>query len=289
MNSTIQKLNNGNLELSLTIPWAEVAATQEAVVNEFVAEAELPGFRKGKAPRTMVEEKLDKGKVYEAVIRKLIPTVYQAAVKEHNLKPIINPKIEFKQALENKDWALKIITCEKPEVKLGDYKKAVAELNASKRNQIWTPGQAPINDKTKPDEVKPSKPSLDELLNALLGQVTTGLPAVLVENEVNRELAGLVDQTKKLGLTVEQYLASTNRTSDSLRQETENQVKRALTLEFALEEIANRENISVTEADLETLLQTAKSEAERAALEKERYYLAAVLRRQKTVDFLAAL
>ena len=112
---------------------------------------------------------------------------------------------------------------------------------------------------------------------------------MLVEHEVNRLLSDLIDQTKKLGLTVEQYLASSGRTAETIRHEYEEQAKRTLTLEFSLEEIADKEGILVSDDDIAKVIQTAKTDEEKKALESQRYYLASVLRRQKTLDFLASV
>ncbi|MDO8451948.1 MAG: trigger factor [bacterium] len=288
MNATHKKLDDGTIEITVTIPWTSVRQAYEGLVEEKVKEAELPGFRKGKAPKNLVEEKLDTAKLYEDVIRTLLPKLYNEAITELKIRPIVNPKIEFKEALEGKDWTILVRTAEKPELLLGEYKKAIAELNAAKRTKIWTPDQTAPPDKPKKDEA-PTKPTLEELLSTLFTTVTAKIPGILVEHEVNRLLSDLVDQVKKLGLSVEQYLASTNRTAESIRHEYETQAERSITLEFALEEIADKEGILVSDDDIDAVIKTAKSDEERATLSKERYYLASVLRRQKTLDFLASL
>lgn len=295
MISTLNRTSDGTLELTLTVPWTEVSQTYQSVVDDAVKNAELPGFRKGKAPREVVEKSLDKTKLYEEVLKILIPKTYNQAVAEQKIKPIMSPKVELKEANEKKDWVIRILTCEKPSVTLGDYKKAIADLKASKGKKIWTPGSdLPAGEAgPKKEEGNPpaggQKPTLDELLHALYGTVTITLPALLIEHEVNRLLSDLIDQTKKLGLSVEQYLSSTNRTADSVRHEYEEQAKRTLTLEFALEEIADREGILVSDDDIDTVINTAKSDEEKKALTSQRYYLASILHRQKTLDMLATL
>ncbi len=283
MISTLAKHPDSTLELTITIPWTDVSKAYVATVDKAVETTELPGFRKGKAPRDLVEKNLNKTKLYEETLKTLIPVAYNQAITEHKLKPIISPKVELKEANEGKDWILRILTCEKPPVTLGDYKKAISDLKASKTAKIWKPGD-------KPDE-KPQtkKPTLDELLHAILGTVTISLPTLLIEHEVNRLLSDLIDQTKKLGLSVEQYLASTNRTADSIRHEYESQATRTLTLEFALEEIADKEGVLVSDDDIDTVINTAKTDEEKKALSSQRYYLASILRRQKTLDTLASL
>ena len=273
MTSTIDRAPDGSISLTITIPWADVAATYEKVVVEMVQKAELPGFRTGRAPRELVEKNLDKTKVYEEVLKTLIPTTYNAAITQQRVKPIVSPKIELKDATENKDWVFIAHTCEKPIVTIGDYKKAIQ----SAKTKILKPGE------------EPKKPTLDELLMTLYKNVTVTLPSLLIEHEVNRLLSELIDQTKKLGLTVEQYLASTQRTSETIKKEYEEQARRTLTLEFALEEIADKEGILVSDDDIDAVIKTGKTDEEKKTLENQRYYLASVLRRQKTLDFLASI
>lgn len=283
MNTQIKRLEDKTIELTLSIPWEEIQKTYSEVVDEFVKETELPGFRKGKAPRAAVEEKLDKNKVYEEVMQHIIPKVYSEAVEKEKLHPVVMPKITLTEAKEGSDWKVLAITCERPEIVLSDYKKAVTEAKAAKANKIWVPGQEPA----KEDQEKDKKISLDELLAAVSSAIKATLPAILIDQEVNHLLSDLVDQTKKLGLTVEQYLTSTGRTADGIRHEYEEQAKRTLTLEFALEDIADKEGILVSDDEIDTVIKTAKSPEEKASLEKQRYYLATILRRQKTIDMLA--
>lgn len=95
--------------MTLTISWTQI---QQA----YVAEAELPGFRKGKAPRELVEAKLNKTRILSQALGHLLPKVYAAAVKEHSLKPILHPQIKIVSGKEGEDWVFTAITCEAPTV-----------------------------------------------------------------------------------------------------------------------------------------------------------------------------
>lgn len=280
MNIQVKRHDDKTIELTLAIPWDNIQKTYNEVVEDFVKETELPGFRKGKAPKSAVEEKLDKTKVYEEVLQRLIPKLYSEAVQQEKIHPIVMPKINLLEAKEGQEWKILAITCEKPDITLGAYKEAIHDLKISKK-KIWLPGQ----DTKKDDEKVP----LDELLNVVYKSITAVIPKILLDQEVNRLLSDLIDQTKKLGLTVEQYLASTNRTADGIRHEYEEQAKRTLTLEFGLEAIADREGIIISDDDINAVIKTAKSDDERKAMENQKYYLATILRRQKTIDMLANL
>jgi len=285
MNTTIKKLDTGNIELTITIPWTNVQEAYVKVVDDIVKEAELPGFRKGKAPKTAVEDSLDKNKTYEEVLKQLIPDSYAQAITEHGLKPIISPQITLSKAKEGEDWVVTAVTCEKPTITLGDYRKTISDLKQEKQNKIWVPGQEP-----KPEtDKKEQKPTLDELLNALNTCITITLPTILTEQEVTRMLSNLIDQTKKLGITIDQYLASSGKSLEELRLEYSKEANRMISLELGLGEIADKEGITIEDKDIEEVLKTAKSPEEREGMEKEKYYLASILRRQKTIQFLASL
>jgi FKBP-type peptidyl-prolyl cis-trans isomerase (trigger factor) len=284
--AALNRLEDGVLEITMTIPWDEVRKEYEEHVVEAVKTAELPGFRKGKAPREMVEKGLDTSKVYEEVIRHIIPRHYDKAITDLKIRPIMYPKLDLRQAEPDKDWVVVARTCEKPEVKIGDYTSKIKDLNASKKKKIWIPG---ADGKTDHKDEKDTKPSLDDLLNAVMEVIEISLPSILIEEEVNRMLSELIDQTKKLGLSVEQYLASTNRTADTIKSEYNNQAQRTLSMEFALEEIAEKQNITVSDQDIQATILQAKSEQEKESLSKQKYYVASILRRRKTLDYLASL
>lgn len=277
-------LADGTIELTITIAWDRISSAYDTHIQKQVDAAELPGFRKGKAPRKLVEEKLDKNKIYEEVIQKILPIIYQEVLTEEKIKPITSPKIELVSAQEGNDWQIKAQTCERPVIKVGDYKEAITKLKAGKKPKIWVPGQESEKEKEKDD-----KPTLDELLNTIYPVLTITIPALLIEHEVNHQLTQLIDQTKKLGLTVEQYLASSGRSAESLKAEYTEQAKKQITLEIGLDSISDLEKISVEEEDIAKVIAGGKTEEEKTALTKQRYYIASVLRRQKTLDRLASL
>jgi len=282
MISAIHKTDDGTIELTITIPWKEIQNMYEVVVTETASGTEISGFRKGKAPKQIVEENIDKTKTYEETIKRLVPKAYTDAVTEHKITPIMMPQIELKSAEEEKDWIVLAKTCERPTIILKDYKKAISDLKASKTPAIIVPGKESANDP------KSKGPSVDEVLDTLLLSIEAKLPEILLEHEVTHQLSQLVDQTKKLGLTVEQYLASSGKTADGVRTEYRTQAAKNLTLEFGLEAIADKENVTVNDEEVNKLLQTAKSDEERKALEGQKYYLASLIRRQKTLDGLMA-
>jgi len=104
-----------------------------------------------------------------------------------------------------------------------------------------------------------------------------------------RRLSSLLEQTQKLGLTIDQYLASTGKKLEDLRQEYSRLALEGLALEFIFSRIAENEKIQIEEKEIDKTIAQAQDEEEKRALESQKYFVASLLRRQKTLDFLANL
>jgi FKBP-type peptidyl-prolyl cis-trans isomerase (trigger factor) len=275
MISAIEKQGNGNIVLTITVQWAQVAKTKTIVVEEMTNSAQLPGFRKGKAPKKLVEEKLNKEKVNEEVLRKILPQGYVEAVKEHKLNPVVSPRIQIVTMEEGKDWQFVATTCEAPKIDLKDYKDNIKKINA--KSKILIPGK------------EPTPPNLDEVITELLKSVSMQIPQIIIDSETERLLAQTLDEIKRLGLTLDQYLASTGKTAEALKEEYAAKAKNDIGFEFALRQIAQAENITVEDKEIDEAVNQGKTEEEKKNLASNKYLLASIIRQQKTLDFLKNL
>lgn len=275
MISAIQKHDDGTIELTVTIPASLVAKTKDEIIEEHVKEAQLPGFRKGKAPREQVEKSLDADHLREDTLRKLLPQTYVEAVQDNKINPILNPKIQVDKLEDGKDWVFKAFTAEAPLVSLKDYKSKVKDLTA--KSKIEIPG-------------KESQPvSFEDISKELLTSADLTIPKIIIDQEVDRLLSQILDDVKKLGLTLDQYLASTGRNSESLRAEYEKKAETDIKLEFILVKIAETEGIKVEEKEIDEAIAQAKNDTERQNLISNRHLLSSIIRQQKTLDFLRSL
>ncbi len=282
MKSVLAKQEDGSIQLTITIPSDVVKKTQEDVVKHFVEHAQLPGFRKGKAPKKMVEDRMDPSTTREETLKKLLPQFYVEAITEHTLKPIISPRIHVSKVDPDKDWEFTATTCEMPEVDLGTYKENIQKVTA--KSKIIIPGKdLPAG------QPGSQEPKFDDVMNALIEGVTVKIPVVMIEAEADRLLSQLLEDIKKLGLTLEQYMSSTNNTPEKLRDEYKKKVETDLKLEFALQKLAEAEKITVDEKEIDEAIRKAKDDTERKNLEANRHLLASILRQQKTLDFIKNL
>jgi len=273
----LEKQQDGTIKITITLPADKIKTTQDAVIDDLAKQTNIAGFRKGKAPKEMAAGKLDSEQVREDVLKRLLPQAYIEAVQEYKLNPIMNPKMHVEKIEDGKDWIFYALTCEMPEIEPGDYKNNVKKVSA--KSKIIIPGKEEEN----------KKPTVEEIMKAILTGVKTQIPQVLSEQEADRLLSQLLNDIKRLGLSLDQYLASTNRKPEDLRAEYLKRAQDDIKLEFVLQKIAEIEKITVDENEIEEAIQKAKNPAEKENLTANKYVLAGILRQQKTLDFLMNL
>lgn len=272
--SALEQLPKSTIKLTITIPWSEIKAIYKKILQKKAGGVEIPGFRKGKAPLPVAKKRIGKDVLFRETLQEILPEAYTRAVKEHKLRPIIQPRIQVVTMEEEKDWQFEATTCEKPKISLGNYREEVK--SALKDAKIWVPG------KEEKEKKKPEGEGLKKLFETLLKTAKIELPQILVEEEVNRLLSGLLEQIDKLGLTLDAYLNSIKKTVEQLRKEYQERAERTLKLEFILETIADDLKIQVDEKEIDQMIKKTGPAV-------NKYYLASILRRQKTIDKLLNL
>lgn len=124
------KNDEGKYELEFSI---EPELFELGLKNAFRKEAgrfNVPGFRKGKAPRNVIERMYGEEIFFDEALNGLLPTEYQAAVSVANVFPVDNPSFELVSATKADGATIKAVVYVKPEVTLGQYKglKAVKKV-----------------------------------------------------------------------------------------------------------------------------------------------------------------
>ncbi len=119
-------------ELEITVERETFAAAVDAAYRKNVQNINIPGFRKGKAPRALVEKMYGKGVFYEDAINACLPTAYEEAAKESKLDIVGQPEFDVISA-DDDGLVLKAVVFVKPDVKIENYlgievEKKVAEV-----------------------------------------------------------------------------------------------------------------------------------------------------------------
>ena len=118
MKTTLDKTENRQAYLTVEMEPPEVEEGLKKAYSHLVQKANIPGFRKGKAPRPILEQYLGKAALMEDAVEHMAPEAYEKAVKEKELKPIARPDIQLEK-LEPVTY--KMVIALEPAIKLGDY------------------------------------------------------------------------------------------------------------------------------------------------------------------------
>lgn len=121
MNVTVERVEN-EATLKITAPAAEVNAGYKKAVKKIADQVNIPGFRKGKAPRAIIEMHYGKEAVKQEAFEIVANKAYSEALDQEKLIPVSDPKVEESTFEEGKDMELTIKVTLKPEPELGEYK-----------------------------------------------------------------------------------------------------------------------------------------------------------------------
>ncbi len=122
MSVKVETLEKNMAKLTIEVPAAEVESAMQAVYLRRKNRIDVPGFRKGKAPRHMVEKLYGKGIFLEDAVNDVMPSAYEKAARESGLEIVSRPEIGFEQVEPGKDLIFTAEVAVKPEVTLGEYK-----------------------------------------------------------------------------------------------------------------------------------------------------------------------
>ena len=122
MNSVLEKKENNKATFTIEIGEDKFEKAVQKAYLKNRSRFNIPGFRKGKAPRKIIEMNYGEGVFYEEALNIILPDAYEEAIKELSLEPVDTPDVDIEQLESGKPVIFKVEVTIKPEVKLGDYK-----------------------------------------------------------------------------------------------------------------------------------------------------------------------
>jgi trigger factor len=122
MSAKWEKLEGNVGVLTVEVEAGEVAKGLDAAFQKVVKKVNVPGFRKGKMPRGLFEQRFGVESLYQDALDILLPEAYASAIVETGIEPIDRPEIDIEQMEKGQNLIFKATVVVKPEVKLGEYK-----------------------------------------------------------------------------------------------------------------------------------------------------------------------
>lgn len=135
MKAEVLKKENNIVTMKLIIDAQTFEKGCQTAYNRMKSKMNIPGFRKGKAPRTIIEKMYGVEVFYDDAINEVLPAAYEQAVSELNLEIVSRPDVDVEEIGKGKDLVLNVSVTVKPQVQLGEYKGVEAVKESAEVTQ----------------------------------------------------------------------------------------------------------------------------------------------------------
>jgi trigger factor len=142
----IKKLAKSRVEFEITVPREQWEKYLDAAAAEASQEIKIEGFRPGKAPRKLVEQKVGKGPLLNNAAEKAVQKSYADFVVKEKLEAIGRPEVSIEEIAEGKDLKYKATVAVMPAVAIKDsYKKEIQKINADLKDKTFVPEEKEVD------------------------------------------------------------------------------------------------------------------------------------------------
>ena len=129
MKSTIETLSATRVRLSIDLAYDEMSEHVTEAYKKISGQVNIPGFRKGKVPPAMIDQRVGRGVVIDEAINLALPEFYGQAAREHEVLVIGRPTVEIKEFKDKESLSFTVEVDVRPEVKLPDFSKITIEVD----------------------------------------------------------------------------------------------------------------------------------------------------------------
>jgi len=174
LKSAVEKLSPTRVKLSIEVPFADLKPHIDGAYKSLSEKITIPGFRKGKVPSAMIDQRVGRGAVLDEAINAAIPTFYSQAAKDNDVLVIGRPTVEVTELKDNENFSFTIEVDIRPDIALPNFSEIKLEV----------------------DDVKVSDADIDEQVQALrtrFGTLTTVEKVVATGDFVTIDLVATKD------------------------------------------------------------------------------------------------
>ena len=129
MKSTVEKLSPTRVKLSIDVEFSELKPHIEGAYKTLSEKINIPGFRKGKVPAAMIDQRVGRGAVLDEAINAALPTFYSQAAKENDVLVIGRPNVDITELKDNEKLSFTVEVDIRPEIALPDFTQIKIEVD----------------------------------------------------------------------------------------------------------------------------------------------------------------
>ena len=123
MKTNVEKLSDTRVKLNVSVPFDELGPEIDQAYKAISQQVNIPGFRRGKAPRQLIDARFGRGPILEQVVNDMLPTRYEQALAENDLNPLGQPEIEVTKIEDNDVVEFTAEIDVRPEIEVPDFSK----------------------------------------------------------------------------------------------------------------------------------------------------------------------
>ena len=129
MKSTVAVLSPTRVRLDIEVAYSEMTSHVADAYKKVATQVNIPGFRKGKVPASMIDQRVGRGTVLDEAINAALPDFYGQAAREHTVAVIGRPVVDVKEFVDNEKLVFTVEVDVRPEVTLPDFSKIVIDVD----------------------------------------------------------------------------------------------------------------------------------------------------------------
>jgi len=287
---SIQKLSPAKIKIEIEQLWEEFVKFYDKAILDSGKDLEIAGFRKGQAPKEIIERNLDPSKVLVEAAQNCIQDLWPKIILEKNIEAISEPKIEILKLAKGNPLAFSAEVEILPEIKLPDYKTIAKDiekkeikveekeindtLNWLYRSRKDSQKFSEINDQWAQSfggfknlgelkasiyqgimvekEIAEKQRQREEVLEKIAQSMETEPPSILIEREKRQLIDNLKKQiARQLKISFQEYLSRVKKTEKDIEDDFQKIAQKRVKNFLILREIAKQEKISVSEEEKE--------------------------------------
>lgn len=132
MSSTVEKLGPSRVKLTVEIPFADLKPHLDKAYADIASQVTIPGFRKGKVPPLVIDQRFGRGAVLQEAINAALPSAYESAILESKVTPIADPEVEVTKLEDGEVIEFTAEVDVRPEITVPDFAELSATVDALK-------------------------------------------------------------------------------------------------------------------------------------------------------------
>lgn len=263
------------MEISGELEGAYFNSFRPKAVEVLGRNAVIDGFRPGHVPEQVLAAKLGEEKILFEMAELALAEIYPAIIEEKKIDALGKPDITITKLAMNNPLGFKITTAVMPVFELPDYRALAAEIRPA------VSGQVPDS-----SDVKEKEKRRLEIIESIAENTKIILPAVIIENELERMLEENRALAENMSIKWEEYLKQINKKEEEIKDELRDKAKKRAAMELIIWKIAEKEKIEPAKEEVEKEVAHFLSHYKDADPARLRVFVKDTLTKEKVFEIL---